>query len=483
VDNPRWIVSSRACLAITALVVAICSFITFVPVQAEYTDETSSDLNLSVSPVVSLSISNCDNSPADSVTLSIEPTSDGAFSSTCQNITVAANTPGYSLLVKTDSTNLIYQNPTSITPAPIVASTDKLIDNPDILPNDSWGFAIENQLNFDSTYTTNNADNKYAKLLTTDQTIYQTDKALGETPAPLSNFTAYYGARLTLATIAGDYKTTITYTAVGADVPELQPTTMQAMTQDYCANTMEVYTNNNDDDKLIVLTDIRNSQDYLVGKLADGNCWMLNNLKLGSTSPIILDSTDANISFGTTFELPAFETRDGGAGSAYNSPRIYADDFDSGADKSATTDIYSSDFYGYYYNWCAATAGTTSTTCKPDSAMPPHATQDICPVNWRLPTGGGGSDEFGILSSAMAAAKYNSAYLNFQFEGPFRGVFAGFRASSLWRDYGSQGYVWSASHAWGTSEAASKLSFSDSAVLPSGDSNRNSGFSVRCLLQ
>jgi uncharacterized protein (TIGR02145 family) len=73
---------------------------------------------------------------------------------------------------------------------------------------------------FDTTHTTNNADNKYAKLLTTDQTIYQTDKALGETPAPLSNFTAYYGVRLTLATVAGEYKTTITYTAIGEVVPE-----------------------------------------------------------------------------------------------------------------------------------------------------------------------------------------------------------------------------------------------------------------------
>jgi uncharacterized protein (TIGR02145 family) len=74
--------------------------------------------------------------------------------------------------------------------------------------------------NFDTAYTENNQNNRYALLPTTDQTIYQTEKALGETPAPLSDFKAYYGAKLTLATIAGEYKTTITYSAVGAEVPE-----------------------------------------------------------------------------------------------------------------------------------------------------------------------------------------------------------------------------------------------------------------------
>jgi hypothetical protein len=43
---------------------------------------------------------------------------------------------------------------------------------------------------------------------------------LGGSPAPLTSFRAYYGARLTLGTIAGEYKTTITYTAIGAEVPE-----------------------------------------------------------------------------------------------------------------------------------------------------------------------------------------------------------------------------------------------------------------------
>jgi hypothetical protein len=92
-----------------------------------------------------------------------------------------------------------------------------------MLPNDSWGFAVEKQAgmtsNFDTIYTVNDANNKYALLPTSDQTIYETDKALGETPTPLSDFKSFYGAKLTLGTVAGEYKTTITYTAIGETVP------------------------------------------------------------------------------------------------------------------------------------------------------------------------------------------------------------------------------------------------------------------------
>ena len=66
------------------------------------------------------------------------------------------------------------------------------------------------------------------------------------------------------------------------------PTTMQSMTSTYC-NSMTVY-NGTNDEAIINLTDTRGgiTQTYQVAKLADNNCWMLNNLKLGSTSATTL---------------------------------------------------------------------------------------------------------------------------------------------------------------------------------------------------
>jgi hypothetical protein len=224
------------------------------------------------------------------------------------------------LLVKSSSTDLLYQNPTSITPTPVVPSTNTgTIAAPAVRPIDSWGFAVENNGNFDAAYTIDNQNNKYALLPTTDQTIYQTDKAVGETPAPLTDFKAYYAAKLTLATVAGEYKTTITYSAIGADIPPPPKPSMQDFTTTKCA-AMEVYTNNNDDDKLLTLTDSRNDQDYLVGKLADGNCWMLNNLKLGSlTEDMSLTPADTNITANWT--LPQI---DNSASDRYDTPHTYA---------------------------------------------------------------------------------------------------------------------------------------------------------------
>jgi hypothetical protein len=494
--NYDWITSSTSCLAMTAAIALVVGLVSFAsnPVKAGYTDSVSSDLNLSVNPVVSLSISNCDttNNPnPETVTLSIEPSSTGTFGSTCQNINVAANTPGYSLSIKSSSTDLLYQNPTSITPAPIVASTDKLIDSPATLPNDSWGFAIEDQLNFSTTYTTNDADNTYAKLLTTDQTIYQTDKALGEDPAPLSSFTAYYGAKLTLATIAGEYKTTITYTAIGEEIPEPVYTA--------CVNGPLFKGNIGDirdaatttGDWVVGNTGIANDtrgdgQEYCISKLADENVWMLNNLKLGSfNEDILLTPVDTNVT--ASWTLPKIGNAIEGI---YEMPRLYAfvdgqSGFSSSIPNSKETDINSQNFAGYYYNWCAATAGMISTTCRLNNiTMPTVATQDICPANWRIPTGGN-SGEFDALSSAMAVANDNSPYENFQFTKPFRGVIAGRHVGNSpgWNYQGLAGYIWSASHKLDSYTAAYGLFLSDSNINTGWNIVDSDGLSVRCLLR
>jgi hypothetical protein len=60
----------------TALSIAVFSFITHSLAQAE---SAQSDLFLSINSVVSLTITNCDASSADTINIDIDPTFDGAF--------------------------------------------------------------------------------------------------------------------------------------------------------------------------------------------------------------------------------------------------------------------------------------------------------------------------------------------------------------------------------------------------------------------
>lgn len=63
--------------------------------------------------------------------------------------------------------------------------------------------------------------------------------------------------------------------------------TMQAFTATECSS-LDTYTGS-DTSAVITLTDTHDDNTYDIAKLADGNCWMLENLRLGSTSgPVTL---------------------------------------------------------------------------------------------------------------------------------------------------------------------------------------------------
>ncbi len=142
------------------------------------------------------------------------------------------------------------------------------------------------------------------------------------------------------------------------------PTTMQAMTASYCENYMTIY-NGSNEDAILTLTDTRgDDQTYEVAKLADGNCWMLENLKLGSTSGT-LQLTPSDTDIASNFILPQVVT----TGVAdYDNPGVYGPvPGDTGV--GATN-------YGYLYNWSAATAGESRTSHDETAGDAPYS---ICP--------------------------------------------------------------------------------------------------------
>lgn len=210
---------------------------------------------------------------------------------------------------------------------------------------------------------------------------------------------------------------------------------------------------------------------YEIAKLADGKCWMLTNLKLGSTSgPITLTPADSDVA--SNFTLPQLAT---GGDPEFNFPRAYGPV--PGDTSSGSTN------YGYLYNWSAATAGETQASLSTGNAQ-----YSICPANWRLPTGGAGSgNDFGDLDIAFGGtgefvSNGEANIAKWQPSGPFRGSFSG-----LWPDsfgvQGGAGSLWSASLDPDYSDGAFNASFGPSRVSPGGDvSARYYGLGVRCLL-
>lgn len=137
------------------------------------------------------------------------------------------------------------------------------------------------------------------------------------------------------------------------------------------------------------LVDSRDGSRYRIERLADGNCWMLDNLRIAGKT---LTSEDSNVLENVTFNLPA---------SDINS-------FD--GLPSYTAAVYVDPTYGGFYNYYTATAGFdgysmiyTGVNYAEYSAM------DLCPKGWHMPTGGPGGnvktlvDTYG--SDTLAAQK------------------------------------------------------------------------------
>jgi uncharacterized protein (TIGR02145 family) len=243
------------------------------------------------------------------------------------------------------------------------------------------------------------------------------------------------------------------------------------------------------------LNDIRNNQQYQVRKMADNRCWMVNNLKLDGASVTAVKGnrtlTPADTNIAADWDIPNKVT----SGYAYNNYYVYGPvSGDSSGEAGSTTSNGALDndtFYGYLYNWCAATAGiltaTTSQpgyTCTAFAAEPNDAVRDICPSNWRLPTANS-VNEFAILNASMNAgspqpASVDNYFANWQFAGAFKGVLSGYRTDSAMLDQGVNGYLWSSSHV-PTSYTASNVQFSSSQIGLNGYA-RYYGLAVRCVV-
>ena len=209
----------------------------------------------------------------------------------------------------------------------------------------------------------------------------------------------YYTIKVDSSLPAGTYTGEIEYTLTDNNFPSAL-TTMQGMTTEICENT---FTPNafkpdgvtmEDNVPTVMLKDIRDNKTYRVAKLADGKCWMTQNLDLQKEDLVVsLDGTNTDNPI-ESFELPNSQTSGseswGSDETTINTAHVF--------DISATEETYryciswwgscteyGDDIpekeFGNFYNWYSATAGT-GTYSLTDGEV---ASGSICPTGWRLP--------------------------------------------------------------------------------------------------
>lgn len=144
--------------------------------------------------------------------------------------------------------------------------------------------------------------------------------------------------------------------------------------------------------------------------------------------------------------------------------------------------------YGNYYTWAAAMASTTHYSSATGASGSESAGTSLCPTNWTLPASDGTTKEYGILSQSyggngsrqsgtsqsgdIMSNRFRTFPNNFLYSGEFGG------SSAIQR--GTSGSYWSRSMY--NVDYSYLLNFNSTNLLPSGYSNKGSGFSVRCLV-
>ena len=294
---------------------------------------------------------------------------------------------------------------------------------------------------------------------------------------------------------------------------------MQDMTSSIC--------NAAEGESWLQLVDARDNKLYWVAKLADGHCWMTQNLDLDLTSGVALTSelTDLNdnslngaYSVGYSYDAdskviswkPTNTTRDyqhsTGTGWSNNDNVAYSLDpgewYWDGDDSTPNCNYLNASAgcthftqdrtnanrhlsVGNYYNWSAAIAsngsGSLTTTTRSDISKNPQ--NSICPKGWRLPTisnmaytTANSTNEFGRLNQLYNGGGSTDPKL---ISNPLWFVRSGFVDNGSLVNSGFEALYWSSTV--NSSNNAYNLNFTATNVNPANNNNRNNGRSVRCV--
>ena len=237
------------------------------------------------------------------------------------------------------------------------------------------------------------------------------------------------------------------------------------------------------------LRDIRDNEVYAVAKLADGNVWMIENLRLvpGTASLSAINTNNPTQSFlqavpGSASTINQCSSDDS---NCVDQVFYYTNNMNRSLNQSPTGNTAANAWYSYgaMYNWYTATAGNG--TYDFDSTSGPNedgtVAGDICPAGWHLPTGGS-SGEYNSLSTNLGGVGATGANALRAYPNNF--IFsADFNPEKGYPDArGNQGRLWSSTV---TSDNAKsyRMGYNASTVTPTGGWNKWDNFAVRCIYQ
>ena len=459
--------------------------------DAAQAEETESKVSLSVAPVISLSLQ-------DTVAVEVTPTQGGTFNYKTAALSISTNNEtGYSLYMATGNgeNTLTSQNPGTSDVIAAVNGGDNGVTSTNF-GNNTWGYNLSQEAVSDTTTY------KAVPTATGDTALVSTSS-----PTEADTYNLTFGTKVDTSLPSGTYSNDVVVSVVAnpAFVPVFDGIqTMQEMTSTICADAAE-----NDTAQL---TDTRDGKKYWVTKLADGNCWMTQNLDLDLSTGKALTPDDSDVSRSWTptnntltdgtqtttdyeavwsWNLGDYVLTTPNAGTSCGTSGIsnFGDCTSVGFQSIAgmtpmtdgnATDVISGNTYnahyhvGNHYTWNAATAGTGGTITST------NAKDSICPKGWQLPTSNNSnSGSFQALTNAYSISS-NTDGSTALVSSPLYFVRSGYVYSgSLW-NAGRYGYYWSSTAASSTSYAY-YLYFYSGFVTPSINSYRYYGQSVRCL--
>lgn len=273
-------------------------------------------------------------------------------------------------------------------------------------PVNYWGYSADNGETFGAIpakdksgvkilMTTNSAENKHKDILIGVRT--NAEKTAG-----------VYGNSILVTVVANNvpvsfedaYKMAGKVPVVGLDTfyTDDDLYSMQDMSAEICNNVTV--------GEEMKVVDVRDNKTYWIGKLADGKCWMTQNLDLELSNSVTLSKTTSDLNSVASWRPVRSSVAKGTLNSSnfvmstdsYNVPYSYDEDAYYFETDSGTVETYNTlddcvaggharekcEHYhsGNIYNWPAAVASNNISGIKNEGATAPDS---ICPKGWRLP--------------------------------------------------------------------------------------------------
>lgn len=314
-----------------------------------YTSAKNLDINVGVLPDISLTVS------SENVNI---PATVYSFAHNSVNYTVRTNSAyGYTVSFE-DADNDTKLNNIDSTITDVLTSNFSGTKTSDQMSENTWGFSLDAGENYYS--------------VPQNGTPVVIDRNTTVAPGTVTK-SVDFGAKVGLI-IAGTYQDTVVFTAYvngvdgyPSDVNLFDKTTRESVfpvMQNFDCNSLET-------GQTAALRDSRDDNRYTVKKFLDGNCYMMQNLRIKNKT---LTPADSNVA--SSFVLKNSNLQD------------FEIDYDntSVSDLDNWNAVYDNGNYGVLYTWYAATAGSVDISATEAGDTEYESTYSICPANWKLPS-------------------------------------------------------------------------------------------------